>query len=312
MTNLSASTLPALLLLATAALLASTLAGGGWVRRRGGAAAGAGGGLWGARRHPDPDRALLPWVTLFRGLQPIPGFQLDGGCLAGIAIAAVSFTIVAARSGGSRLLRPLAGLGAAIVTVDALSVVNRIAAFVANPGPSGPLSQPTAGSGAPVMALGGVFVLIATIVAPARAGALSSGLAPRLTIGAALFAAGWIHLVLAPQHLAESALLGAGFLGAGLAQLILAATVLLRPRAWIYYGVIVVNVALIFFYGVAVAVGLPFGAHDHGSGIILGSGEAIDLPGVISKGAELVSLVLAFWLLGRTNPVLTVPANHDT
>jgi hypothetical protein len=256
--------------------------------------------------------ALLPWVSLFRGLQPIPGFELDGGYLAGIAIAAVSLSIVAARSGGSRLLRPLASLGAAIVTVDALYVITRIAAFVADPGSSGPLSQPAAGPGAEVMALGGVFVLIATITAPTRAGALASGLAPRLAIGAALFAAGWIHLVLAPQHLAESTLLGAGFLGAGVAQLVLAATVVLRPRTWIYYGVIVVNVALIFFYAVAVAVGLPFGGHDHGSGIILGSGEAIDLPGVISKGAELVSLVLAFWLVGRTNLAPTVLANHDT
>src|SRR5438105_6126941 len=127
--------------------------------------------------------ALLPWVTLFRGLQPIPGFELDGGYLAGIAIAAVSLSIVAARSGGSRLLRPLAGLGAAIVTIDALYVINRIAAFVADPGSSGPLSQPSAGPGAEVMAVGGIFVLIATIAAPARAGALSSGLAPRLTIG---------------------------------------------------------------------------------------------------------------------------------
>ncbi len=249
--------------------------------------------------------ALLPWVNLFRGLQPIRGFEFDGGYLAGIAIAALILTIVAARSGGSRLLRPLAIIGAAIVSVDSVYVMQRIAAFVVDPGPAGPLSQPATGPGAPLMALGGALVFIAVIAARHRAGSLPAGLAPRLVAAGALFAAGWIHLVLAPEHLDASALLGAGFLGAAVAQLILAAAVMVRPSSWIYYGVILVNVALIFFYAVAVAVGLPFGGHDHGTGIIIGSGEAIDLPGVISKGAELVSLVLAFWLVGRASPVPT-------
>jgi hypothetical protein len=254
--------------------------------------------------------ALLPWVILFRGLQPISGFTLDGGYLSGIAIAAAILSIVAGRSGGSRLLRPLATLGAVVVTVDALYAINRIAAFVADPGPTGPLSQPAPGPGAEVMAAGGILMLIAIIGAPARPGVLPSGYAPRLTIGFALFASAWIHLVLAPQHLAESAVLGLGFVGAGLAQLTLAATLVARPRAGVYYGVIVVNVALIFFYVVAVAVGLPFGDHDHGSGIVVGSGEAIDLPGAISKGAELVSLILAVWLLGR--PIQSEPTRLNT
>ena len=75
----------------------------------------------------------------------------------------------------------------------------------------------------------------------------------------------------------------------------------MRPRRWVYYGIVVVNVALVLIYADAVLVGLPFGATMHGSGLVIGSGEPLDLPGVISKAAELVSLALAFVLVGRAD-----------
>ncbi len=242
----------------------------------------------------------LPWVTVFGGLQPIPGFQLDGGYLAGIAIAVLVLTLVAARAGGARILRPLAIIGALVVIADAAYATNRISAFVADPGPAAALIQPTAGPGAYLMVLAGVVLLASVVALPARHGNLASGLGSRLVAAGALFGAGWIHLVLTPQHLTESTLLGAGFLAFGITQLGLAGATLVRPRRWVYYGIIVVNVALVLTYVDAVLVGLPFGGAMHGVGLAIGSGEPVDLPGVISKAAELVSLALAFVLVGRT------------
>ena len=242
---------------------------------------------------------VLPWVTVFGGLSPIPGFQLDGGYLAGIAIAVLALTMVAARAGGARILRPMAIIGAVVVIADAAYATSRISAFVADPGPAAALIQPTVGPGAYLMIVAGIVLLVPALAMPARGGGLVSGLGTRLVAAGALFAAGWIHLVLTPQHLAESTLLGVGFLAAGVAQLGLAGATLLRPRRWVYYGIVVVNVALVLIYADAVLVGLPFGAAMHGSGLVVGSGEPLDLPGVISKAAELVSLALAFVLVGR-------------
>lgn len=244
---------------------------------------------------------VVPWVTVFGGLQPIPGFQLDGGYLAGIAIAALALAQVAARAGGARILRPLAIVGAVVVIVDAAYAIHRISAFVADPGPAAALIQPTVGPGAYLMILAGVVLLASAVALPARSGGLRSGLGARLVAAGALFAAGWIHLVLTPEHLTESTLLGVGFLAAGIAQLGLAGTILVRPRGWVYYAIVVVNVALVLAYADAVLFGLPFGAAVHGGGLTIGAGEPLDLPGVISKAAELVSLAFAFVLVGRAD-----------
>jgi hypothetical protein len=137
-----------------------------------------------------------------------------------------------------------------------------------------------------------------TIVRPR----LESGLAPRAFIAAALIATGWIHLLLAPEHLGESTILGLGFLASGLAQVGLAGLVMWRPASWNLGLVVVLNATLIVVYAYAVLVGLPFGAgsdHDHAMapGLRIGAGEPIDWYGGISKVAELISAAIAFALL---------------
>lgn len=257
--------------------------------------------------------AALPWVVLFRGLQPEPGFGLDGGKLAGIAIVSATALIVAGRWGGSRLLRTLALVGAAAVTIDSLYVASRIAAYVANPGPAGPLTQPTAGPGAMVMAAGGALLLFSAWVAPLRAGRLAPTVAPRLALAASLFLAGWIHILLTPEHLGEATVLGLGFLVAGVVQLALAGIALARPRDWVWYAVIAVNAALILFYVYAVLVGLPF-MSDHADvgGLAIGAGEPIDLFGALTTIAQITGLALAFHQLGGpaagSSSMVEVPA----
>jgi len=114
----------------------------------------------------------------------------------------------------------------------------------------------------------------------------------RLLMAAALATAGILHFVLIREHAEESALLGYGFLVAGSVQLLLALVFLIRPVRLAAYAVIGVNAALLFLYVVHVYLGLPLSAAAPRA--VLGTREEIDLPGMITKLAELVSLVLGF------------------
>ncbi len=124
----------------------------------------------------------------------------------------------------------------------------------------------------------------------------------RTLMAAALLVAGSIHLLLVPEHLGESTILGLGFLASGIAQVVLAGLALWRVRAWSLGLTVMVNVTLIALYAYAVLVGLPFGAgseHVHGeaAGLMVGSGEPIDAYGAVSKLAELLSTAIAAALL---------------
>lgn len=249
---------------------------------------------------------VIPWLTVFRGLQPIPGFALEGGRLAGVALGVVGLLAVGATIGGGRILRPIAALGALAILLDAALVHGQIAAFVADPGPAGPLTQPTLGLGAAAMAVAGGVLLTASLLIPIRDDRLPSRVVLRLVMAAGLLVAGWIHVLLVPEHLAESTILGLGFLGAGIAQLALAGLVIWRPRLWTLSAVVALNATLIVVYAYAVLVGLPFGGGEHGEaavGLVIGAGEPIDVFGALSKIGEATSLLLAFALLGADQRV---------
>lgn len=163
---------------------------------------------------------------------------------------------------------------------------------------------------------------------------------PNLISGAlagALGVAGLIHCLLMPDHFATSTIFGLGFLSAAVAQIALAAFVLLRPQTWVYTAVIGLSVVLMGLYAFNVAVGLPFhaahveppvvadadghppdgdhgAADDHGSadhhgstdedghgdeGLAIGAGERIDAWGATTQLAQLSSVGLALVLLRR-------------
>ncbi|HEY8718316.1 hypothetical protein [Pengzhenrongella sp.] len=248
--------------------------------------------------------ALLPWVTLFHGLQPIRGFRLDGGDLAGFAVASVALAAVAARHGGGRILRPLAVTGAIVVMAGSLNSARLIAAYVADPGPTGALVGPVAGFGPLVMAAGGLTLLAASLVGPAHDGRMRHGLPIRVVMAAATFVAAWMHFVLTPEHLGQSTLLGLGFLAAGIVQLVLCVVVVERPGSAALSVLVMVNVALLVIWAYAVLVGLPIGGEGQhaASGLVVGSGEPIDLAAAITKVAELVSLSIALVLMRALPP----------
>jgi hypothetical protein len=245
----------------------------------------------------------------FNGLEPLPGFRLDGGDLAGLALASAALLLVAARHGGSRLLRPAAALGAVVVAAGALNSAYRISVYVADPGPTAALAAPTQGVGPLVMAAGGVVLAAGAVVVPLPARAMDRATVVRVGLAAVTFVAAWMHLVLTPEHLAESTLLGLGFLGAGLLQLGLAAVIVERRSESALSLLVVVDVALLAIWAYAVLVGLPLaeGGHDHGggaTGLVIGHGEPIDLAAAITKVAELASLALALLVLGGSTPGL--------
>lgn len=243
---------------------------------------------------------LLPWITIFHGLEPIPGFGLDGGWLLGLAVASVLLSRVASGHPGAGRLRLAAAVIATAVAVDAIYSATRIASFVADPGTIGPLIAPVAGPGALVMAGGGLLLVGAALAAPIRSGVLPAGLGTRLILAGFLFVAGWIHLGLAPEHFGESPLLGLGFASAAAAQLALAVLVVARPsRVWLSMT-IVSSVALICLYGYAVLVGLPIDGPTHDAvGLVVGAGEPLDILGATTQVCQLAALGVAAWLSGR-------------
>ncbi len=254
----------------------------------------------------------LPWLVVYNGLTPIPGYQLGGGVLAAIAVAASGLVLVAVRTGGGRVLRPLAGLAAASVVAACLSIAHGVLGYVADPGPAGRLLMPAAGAGAYVMAAGGLALLAAAVVARPVPRALSATGWLQLALAGVTLGAGTVHLLLAPEHLQEHPLLGMGFIAAGVAQVVLAALVLLRPGPTAVSLLVVLDVAILAVYAYAVLVGLPFAAdgtegmagmdmHDD-QGLVLGAGEAVDLVGGITALLEVAGIGLVIALVRRLSP----------
>jgi hypothetical protein len=163
--------------------------------------------------------------------------------------------------------------------------------YVADPGPAGPLLMPSAGFGAYVMAAGAVALLASSFAGPRARRSLTGVQWAQLLLGAVTLAAGWVHLLLAPEHLQEHPLLGWGFIATGIAQVVLAAVVVHRASLTTLPLLVVLNVAVMAVYLYAVFVGLPFGdagldqmgmagmdMHDD-HGLVLGAGEPVDLTG---------------------------------
>jgi hypothetical protein len=113
-------------------------------------------------------------------------------------------------------------------------------------------------------------------------GALSQGL-----LVTCAFSAG-VHVALAPDHLDESALLGLGFLGSAAMLLALGVGIYARPDSVRLPPLIALLCsALLAAYVASRTVGLP---------VLHPAPEAVDPVGVITKGVEVVAVVLSLRL----------------
>ncbi|HMG42868.1 MAG TPA: hypothetical protein VK611_16165 [Acidimicrobiales bacterium] len=105
-------------------------------------------------------------------------------------------------------------------------------------------------------------------------------------LAALLLGAGLIHASMAPSHLGEAAVEGAGFVAAAWAQLLLAVAVLLRPTRRVLVAVVVTSAALILAWVVSRTVGLPFGEDS-------GHAATVSLVDGVCVAVEAVALLLA-------------------
>jgi hypothetical protein len=128
-------------------------------------------------------------------------------------------------------------------------------------------------------------------------------------LAALLLGAGTIHVAMAPSHLGESALEGAGFLAAAWVQLALGVAVLLRaPSRRLLLAVAGTSVALIAVWLVSRTAGLPFGAHaGHAESISVVDGVCVALEAVAALVAAAKLAGLASGLL-RSRTIAVVGA----
>lgn len=157
-----------------------------------------------------------------------------------------------------------------------------------------------------------------------------------LLLAAGLAAAGALHLLLTPEHIAMSALFGAGFLAAAITQLGMAVLAVIAPSRLLFAAVIGVTLVLTSVYAYNVVIGLPFAdhatsaadVHDHDAphkhhdggvegiaadehselaaqldhhegGLPLGAGEPVDAYGALTQLAQVSAATLAVALLLR-------------
>jgi hypothetical protein len=112
------------------------------------------------------------------------------------------------------------------------------------------------------------------------------GLPAALLVGCALSAG--VHLRLAPEHMAESPVLGIGFIAAGFLLIGLGLYAFVRPRrSVVTLPVAVLLSGLILAYAVSRTAGLP---------IVHPDPEPVDAIGVLTKVVEIGALALALRL----------------
>jgi hypothetical protein len=238
---------------------------------------------------------LLPWVTATGELRPVNALAGDGAYLITAAVGVAAMWVAFLRSGGSPVLRVLIGLSGVLIAYWAAFDTWQLTRL-ASGGVAAGLSL--LGPGGPVVIAGGVVVAASAVASPRPAAGARRVEPLRVLLAAALLTTASIHLQLMPDHFAESWILGLGFIVAAMAQLALGAVILVDGSRLAYLGMVGLSVVLIAIYAYAVLHGLPIGGRDM-EGLKVGTGEAVDLSGALSKGAELVSIVLALVLLVR-------------
>jgi hypothetical protein len=111
-------------------------------------------------------------------------------------------------------------------------------------------------------------------------------------LAALLVGAGAIHLAMAPSHLGESAVEGAGFIVAAWVQIAVAVLVVTHPRRWVLGAAVGANVAFVAAWAVSRTAGLPFGAHS-------GHRETVSLVDGACVALEVLAVMTAGFLLAK-------------
>lgn len=245
--------------------------------------------------------SLLPWISLYAGLQTIAGTDgLNGRILGGFGVVAALLAVTHLVR-GDQATRWLLGIaGFAILALGGwlgIQLLQTGAVMAADP-----LLVSRLEPGLAVSLLGG-SLLLGTLFVPVRS--LDAGEVPerqarsaaQFLLVAALAIAGVVHLALVSEHLSESIALGVGFLGAGLGQVGLAAMILRNPTDAALRLTLLLSAVSLVTLAAAVTVGLPALLHGSMTGAFAPAESLTDL-GAITGSAEIIAVVLAFRLLG--------------
>jgi hypothetical protein len=203
--------------------------------------------------------AAVPWLSLFAGLQPVTGLDgMNGQVAAALGATTLAVGLLFLATGSQRLRWLLGLLGFGILGIAGWSGINLLSTLAELQADPFLVAQP--GPGVAVLATGGALVF-ATMFSPTPSDEATrlpvSASAMRTPIAASLTIAGFVHLAIGPEPLAESIVLGTAMIAAGVAQIALAVLVARRAAlAWPLILTIVLNAAFVVTYIVAVTVGL--------------------------------------------------------
>ena len=114
----------------------------------------------------------------------------------------------------------------------------------------------------------------------------------RMLLAALSAAAGVIHLVMVPSHMAQSTVEGIGFAVAGWTQLVIAALVLIAPSRALLRASMVANLAFIGAWVVSRTAGLPFGENA-------GHAESVGILDLTCVGLEAALIIASCAVLAR-------------
>lgn len=250
--------------------------------------------------------SVLPWLSLYAGVDPISGIDgINGRVLALAGALTVAAGLIYAWRPSTQLRYGLAGLGfvasgfAAWVVSQLLGSYQQLQAD--------PFVLASLGSGS-FVALGGSLIVLGTLLVPqrAQAGGVRRQHATAISVQgdarfvlltgaiAFLFGAAMIHLAVVGPHLQESTLYAVFFVSAAIVQLVAAMTLTMNRHHRLLLAIALGNALVIVVWALSRTVGLPIGPTP-------GIAESVSLPDVLASIAEaaIVMLSLALVLIRR-------------
>jgi hypothetical protein len=235
--------------------------------------------------------AVLPWLTVFHGLQSYSGIEGANGRV--LLAGGVAGALLGAWYG----LRPQLGIRYAIGALGfivALFTGYLLAQLLEVYRELEHMYLPAIGPGL-VVAAAGALLLISTLFVRIDSTAsteLTGGIDARATALIALSAgAGTIHLAVAAEHYREFPLYGVFFVLLGLAQLGWAAAIVLKGASPLLLLAALSNGAVALLWVVSRTTGLPIGPEPWVP-------ESVGLADVASTTFEVVLVGWAMWSLG--------------
>jgi MFS family permease len=237
--------------------------------------------------------ALLPWLTVFQGLDSYAGILgLNGQLLAAGGSATIVLAVVYTLRPRTALRYGVGFLGFALALFSAYLLAQLLVTYHSLRG----MFLPALGPGV-FVAAGGAIMILGTLfieAAPERDRAARPKYlgANAVTLATLSAGAAAIHLSVAGDHFHEYLLYGVFFVVLGLAQTLWAALVVLfgPTRQLLIAGI--ANAGVVTLWVASRTTGLPVGPHPRTS-------EAIGFPDVTASVFELGLVGLAVWSLWR-------------